>query len=91
MDIKIGQVVQSKAGRDANKYFIIVEKVDNQNVKIVDGKIRKIQNPKQKKIKHIKVTTAFANIQSFVTNDPNNLNALIRKELNRLGYSNKEE
>lgn len=91
MDIKLGQVVQSIAGRDANNYFLVIEKIDKNKVKIVDGKLRKMQNPKEKKMKHLKLISAVADIKSYETNDPNNLNALIRKELRKLGYSNKEE
>lgn len=91
MDIKLGQVVQSIAGRDANNYFLVMEVVDRNNVKVVDGKIRKIQNPKIKKLKHIRPLADIAAISSYETADPNNLNALIRKTLKQLGYSNKEE
>ena len=43
------------AGRDRNEYFIVV-KVEPDYVHLVDGNIRKIENPKKKKIKHIELT-----------------------------------
>jgi LSU ribosomal protein L14E len=46
--IQIGQIVKSISGRDQNRYFIIVSIVDDKNVLISDGKLRKIQNPKLK-------------------------------------------
>ena len=52
-DIAIGQVVKSKAGRDKNKLFIVLDIVDESYVILVDGRLRKLENPKKKKIKHL--------------------------------------
>lgn len=48
----LGDLVLSKAGRDGGEIFLVVD-VDGGFVKIVDGKIRKVSNPKKKKIKHL--------------------------------------
>jgi len=56
MDLTLGQVVYSKAGRDKGKKFIVVEIVDELYVKICDGDLRKIEKAKLKKIKHLQVT-----------------------------------
>ena len=53
-EIKLGKIVYSKAGRDKDGYYIIVEIVDDNYVKIADGKYRSIAKPKLKKIKHLK-------------------------------------
>lgn len=53
--LKIGQVVRSKNGRDIGKVFVILEIVDDQYVKIVDGKRRKLEKPKLKKVKHLEI------------------------------------
>lgn len=52
--MELGEVVFSKAGRDKKSYYVIVEIVDEGFVKIADGKIRKITNPKLKNVKHLK-------------------------------------
>lgn len=52
-DILIGQFVKSKAGRDKDRIFIIIEIVDEVYVRIVDGDLRRIESPKRKKIKHL--------------------------------------
>jgi len=52
-DLQIGQLVKSKAGRDKGKLFIIKEIINDKYVYIVDGELRKISNPKKKKIKHL--------------------------------------
>ena len=50
--IALGGIVLARAGRDKNKYFIIV-KTEDRFVYICDGKTRKIQKPKKKKLKHV--------------------------------------
>ncbi|HHW58206.1 MAG TPA: RNA-binding protein [Clostridia bacterium] len=52
-DLQIGQIVRSKAGRDKGRIFVIIGKVDEQHVLIVDGDLRKIERPKKKKFKHL--------------------------------------
>lgn len=52
-DLKVGQIVRSKAGRDKDEVFIVYEIVDSNFVLLVDGKIRKIDKPKKKKVKHL--------------------------------------
>ncbi|MBN1624822.1 MAG: KOW domain-containing RNA-binding protein [Clostridia bacterium] len=57
MDANPGQLVLSKAGRDKGKKFIITA-VDKESgyAHIVDGKLRRVENPKKKKLKHLEVT-----------------------------------
>ena len=52
--ISVGSVVYSRAGRDAGVFFLVVEVVDDDFVKICDGDVRKLAKPKLKKIKHLK-------------------------------------
>lgn len=53
MELTLGQVVFSKAGRDAGRKFVIVGMADDEHVLIADGDLRKIENPKKKKVKHL--------------------------------------
>ena len=48
-----GVVAVSKAGRDAEKTFVILEVLDDQHVLIADGELRKVNKPKRKKLKHL--------------------------------------
>lgn len=52
MEYRVGQLVRSKAGRDKGIDFVVV-KADNGYVYVADGRMRKLENPKKKKIKHI--------------------------------------
>lgn len=60
--IDLGSIVQSTAGRDKGKLFLVV-KVEENYVYLVDGDLRKIENPKKKKLKHLELTRYYdANI-----------------------------
>lgn len=50
-----GQVVESAAGRDRGKLFIVFEVLDDFYVTVVDGKSRRLEKPKKKKIKHLRL------------------------------------
>jgi large subunit ribosomal protein L14e len=54
MEIGLGSVVLSTAGRDKGRFFIVVEIVDGNYVRIADGEYRPQENAKLKKIKHLK-------------------------------------
>ena len=53
MKYEIGDLVLSKAGRDKASFLIVVGVLDDKMVFLADGKSRKIEKPKLKKIKHI--------------------------------------
>lgn len=52
--MELGQIVYSIRGRDSGRFYVVVEKVDSDFVKIADGKLRRVKSPKLKKIKHLK-------------------------------------
>ena len=52
-EINVGSVVFSKAGRDQGKFYVVMEIVDDNYVKIADGDLRRVDAPKLKKIKHL--------------------------------------
>lgn len=56
--IEQGNVVRSIAGRDKGNIFVVVN-CDDEYVYLADGDIRKVENPKKKKIKHVELTTYF--------------------------------
>ena len=56
LSLTLGQIVYSKAGRDAGKVFIVVGILDDVNVLISDGDLRRIEKPKKKKVKHLDPT-----------------------------------
>ena len=79
-EITLGQIVHSKAGRDMDKYFVVVKIIDKDYVLLSDGKLRKIENPKKKKIKHLILHNDLAyTIKDKLENGENILNADIKK------------
>lgn len=65
MDFQTGQIVKAKAGRDKDGFFIII-KLDGKFAYIANGKRRKVDLPKKKKLIHL-VPTATV-VQDFRTN-----------------------
>ena len=57
MDLKIGQIVISKAGRDKGDVFIVFDLSDDgEYAFLVDGRTRLLERPKKKKRRHIQPT-----------------------------------
>lgn len=60
MNAAVGQIVISRAGRDAGRKFVVVRVIDDLYVEICDGDLRKVEKPKKKKIKHLNITDDMA-------------------------------
>jgi ribosomal protein L14E/L6E/L27E len=82
----LGAVVCSKAGRDIDRKFIIMDIINDEYVYISDGDLRKVEKPKKKKIKHLIITDI---VFDAILSDNKVGNSEIRKFLQSLG-SNKE-
>ena len=52
MDFVKGQLVRSKAGRDKTRTLAVLA-VDGSMLLVADGDLRKLDNPKRKKIQHV--------------------------------------
>lgn len=80
----IGTIVKSIAGHDQNNFFVILN-VENEYVYLVDGKTRKLENPKMKKKKHVQITSSVN--EQFVSRLKNkvlldsHIRKIIREEL----------
>lgn len=55
---RIGALALSTAGRDRGRPFLIVGMTDDGTALIADGKLRKVGNPKKKKLKHLTILSA---------------------------------
>jgi len=86
----LGRVVFSKAGRDKDKFFIILSVLDDKYVYITDGLLRNVDKPKKKKIKHLAFTNVIAEeIRNLLMSSEKVSNAMIRKFLQ--SYDNDKE
>lgn len=82
MDIRKGDIVYSRAGRDQGRYFLVIDTVDEQYVLIADGKMRRLETPKRKKVKHLRVLPAQdLRICDKVRNGEKLTNSEIRREM----------
>lgn len=89
---ELGTVVLSKAGRDAGRFFVVVGKVDNQYVLLSDGDLRKLANPKKKKVKHLDVKpVTLPAVKEKLTRGSGLWDADIRRDLEALGYTLKDK
>lgn len=81
-DITIGQVVKSKAGRDKGRIFLVLDIIDEDHLYLVDGDLRKLDNPKKKKVKHLIIyNTVLTELPYKLDNKIKLNNAFIRKLL----------
>lgn len=78
-----GMVVRSIAGRDKGRLHIVLA-ADKEFVHIADGKWRKIQSPKRKKLKHIQ------SLDGFCIENTNVSNKQIRKIIAAVSYELEE-
>lgn len=61
---RIGDLVISKSGRDKGRKLVVTGITDENYVLIADGDLRKVENPKRKKLKHLQ----YAGTSSYTDN-----------------------
>lgn len=66
--IEKGCIVISKAGRDAQRFFVVLD-VDKDFAIIADGKARPLEKPKRKKLKHLQKTNRCVDLNEMITNN----------------------
>lgn len=82
LNIVLGQVVYSKAGRDEGKVFVITKIIDQSYVCVSDGDLRRVENPKKKKLKHLVITSVILdNVAQKLSSGYKLSNADIRKAI----------
>ena len=65
--VRRGQIVRSKAGRDKEKFLVVLEtKIGG--ALLCDGKERPIERPKFKNFKHMSQTSAYLTERELLTN-----------------------
>ncbi len=85
MDISKSDIVISLAGRDEGKLFYVIDTEEN-FVLIADGKGRKLENPKRKKLKHVRrVSRTETRVAVKIQNGDKVLNSELRRDLAAFG------
>ena len=63
MEVTVGTIVFSKAGRDKRKMLLAV-KVEGNYAYVCDGILRKVEKPKKKKLIHLQKTNYTVDIDT---------------------------
>ena len=80
-DLTIADVVKSTAGRDEGYLFYVLG-TDGAYLLLADGKMRRIEKPKRKKIKHtVKVLRSETRVAEKLRLGDKVLNSELRKDL----------
>lgn len=80
-EIEKANIVQSTAGRDRGKYFFVLELCGDYAF-LVDGKLRKVEKPKSKKLKHMRlVGESDSRVAGKIRGDAKVLNSEVRRAL----------
>ncbi|QUI21500.1 RNA-binding protein [Vallitalea pronyensis] len=80
-ELQYGQIVKSKAGRDKDRIFIVVD-VQGEFALLADGQLRRVEDPKRKKMKHIQPTKKIIEeLSDKLSRDKKVTNIEIRRHL----------
>lgn len=79
MEIGIGSVVISKAGRDKGDNFIVLS-LDGEFAMLVNGDLRKVDKPKKKKLKHLQKTNY---VSDFIAEKMKNVGKVTNSEVRK--------
>lgn len=63
-----GCIVKSMSGRDAQRFFVVLD-VEGDFAYIVDGKVRPLERPKRKNLKHLQKTNRCVDLNEITTNN----------------------
>jgi len=81
MEIGKSDIVLSTAGRDEGKLFYVLE-TDGVYVLVANGKERRLERPKRKKLKHVrKVPRAESRVAGKIRSGEKVLNSELRRDL----------
>ena len=90
MELSKSDIVISTAGRDSGLTFYVLETKDDL-VCIVNGKERKLEHPKWKKLKHVrKVARSETRVAEKIRSGQRVLNSELRRELAIYGQKNSQ-
>lgn len=91
MNISKGDLVESLAGHDRGDWFFVVD-CDGTYATLADGKCRKLDNPKRKKLKHVRwILRTDCLTAEKLRCGQEVLNSELRRDLARLRQQNQSQ
>ncbi|MEX1308267.1 MAG: KOW domain-containing RNA-binding protein [Eubacteriales bacterium] len=86
--VEVGRIAKALAGRDKDRFFMIVKVVDKDFVLLADGETRKLEKPKLKKLKHLHLTpTVLSVIAEKIAEEKKVFDAELRSAIMKAGYN----
>ena len=86
----IGDIVLALAGRDSERLFAVVGIIDESYVYIANGKSRKADSPKKKKIRHIELVKKADDSLNLILKNGKFTNANLRKIISEYSAQTKD-
>lgn len=84
----VGMIATSLAGRDKGRSFIITQQCDPNHVLLVDGTLRRLERPKRKKLKHLRLENVVVEgLKEKIVEKKQVFNAQIRNCLLSHGFN----
>lgn len=91
MDIAKSNIVKSTAGRDAGKFFFVLE-TQGDFLLLADGKTRRVENPKRKRVKHVAlVGESHSLIAEKIRSGEKITNSELRKAITAISGGNQDQ
>jgi len=85
-EVRLGQVVVSRAGRDQGEVYAVVGRAGEGFVLVADGLRRKLEKPKRKNLRHLLITPrVITEVEEKLTKGIRLNNAELRRRLNEAG------
>ncbi len=79
MEIVIGSIVKSKAGRDKGDLFIVLKR-EGDYAYLANGDFRKVDTPKKKKLKHLQGTNR---VSGFIADKMKSMGKVTNSEVRK--------
>ena len=91
MDIAKSNIVKSTAGRDAGKFFFVLE-TQGDFLLLADGKSRRMENPKLKRQKHVElVGESHSLVAEKIRSSEKITNSELRKAIAAISGGNQDQ
>ena len=91
MDIAKSNIVKSTAGRDAGKFFFVLE-TQGDFLLLADGKTRRVENPKRKRLKHVAlVGESHSLVAEKIRSSEKITNSELRKAIAAISGGNQDQ
>lgn len=84
MEVSKSDIIISTAGRDIGKLFYVVD-VEENYVLLANGKERRLENPKRKKLKHVRrLPRTETRVAEKISSGDKVLNSELRRDLAKI-------